>query len=122
MSLPRKSRKGYYDLKYVLQVAGTDEGFVLEMVKYFVQNTPVVLQRLKKYCREENWNDLAAEAHKFAPGLSFLGITVLEEKIRRVEDCATEGARHESLPRLVEEIDKTGNEVVNVLKQDFSLE
>ncbi|MGC9471476.1 MAG: Hpt domain-containing protein [Bacteroidales bacterium] len=120
--MPGKSRKGYYDLKYVLQVAGTDEGFVLEMLKYFVQNTPVVLQRLKKYCREENWSDLAAEAHKFAPGLSFLGITVLEEKIRQVEDCATEGARHESLPRLVEEIDKTGNEVVNVLKKDFSLE
>ncbi|HDJ34357.1 MAG TPA: Hpt domain-containing protein [Bacteroidetes bacterium] len=121
MSLPRKTRKGYYDLKYVMQVAGTDERFVLEMLKYFVQNTPVVLQRMKNYCREKNWNDLAAELHKFAPGLSFLGITSVEEKIRRVEDCVSEGVMHENLPRLMEEIDQMGTEVVNVLKEDFSL-
>ncbi len=122
MPLPRKARQGYYDLAYVLQIAGSDEPFVIEMLKYFVQNTPLVLDRLTRYTDEKDWDCLAAEAHKFAPGLHFLGIAGLEGPVRKVEDYAVEKNHLDKVPSLVGEIRQKGQEVVEMLINDFELQ
>lgn len=121
MTLPRSSRNGIYDLSYVIQIAGPDDGFVVEMLRYFIQNTPVVLDRLNEYAHDKQWDKLAAEAHRFSPGLSFLGIKTMDSKVRRVEDCASGQENLDELPVLVDEIRQTGLEVVDILKNDFNI-
>ncbi len=109
-----------YDLEYIRNFSGNDENFVREMVQVFVDDTPEILEKMRKSFDTNNINGLKNEAHKFSPRLSFLGISSIVADVDKLEEMAAEGDI--SRGRAVfEKINAVAIEVVKQLNADLNL-
>ncbi|NJO69987.1 MAG: Hpt domain-containing protein [Bacteroidetes bacterium] len=77
-----------YNLSYLHEISGGDEDFILDMVSTFVNNSPLELSEMNSLADEKKWLVLGEHAHKFAPGLQFLGLVSLRPVINQIEDFA----------------------------------
>jgi HPt (histidine-containing phosphotransfer) domain-containing protein len=110
-----------YNLNYLKEISGGDEDFILDMIQTFVANTPGEIDQLRAYAEKEQWELLGDSAHKFAPGLQFLGIIALRPVINQLEDYAKGKKKLEIIPSLIDKLDTECRLVSEELKQDFKI-
>ena len=110
-----------YNLNYLKEISGGDEDFILDMIQTFIANSPGEIEQLKAYAVNEQWELLGDSAHKFAPGLQFLGITPLRPVINQLEDNAKAKKKLEIIPSLIDKLDAECRLVIEELKQDFKI-
>lgn len=116
MMLNKKS----YNLEYLNELADEDEGFVQDMVKYFIDNSLGTTQRMKGYYELKDYVELRNEAHKFSSNLNMMGLTEAIENVEKIEDCAVKSVNLEQVPELINGIEKICKIAVNELKRDFN--
>lgn len=101
------------NLSYLESLGMGDDSIVIEMVELFLENTPESLRLIKKYKSEGDWSQLAAEAHKLKPNLSYMGLEGAKETVIEIEEIAKNQTDLDSLD------DKIG-EVEEVCKRAYS--
>jgi len=87
-----------YDLKYLEEIAGGDNAFKEEMLKYYIENTPAVLQTLDKSLNDADWGSFRFAIHKFTPNLTIVGMTALAGLANRLEVLATSPDKTGEIP------------------------
>ncbi|HEX3009062.1 MAG TPA: Hpt domain-containing protein [Bacteroidales bacterium] len=110
-----------YDLNYLKEISGGDEEFILDMIQTFVQNTPSELLHLKNLAKEQKWDILGEQAHRFAPGLQFLGLISLRPVINKIEDFSFGKKNLEEVPDLINKLEAECRLVSDELIKDFNL-
>lgn len=95
------------DLSYLEEMGMGDDSLVIEMVELFLENTPESLSQLRKYHTEENWSQLAAEAHKLKPNLSYVGLEGAKKKVIEIEKSAKNQTNLDSVEGKINEIEET---------------
>lgn len=110
-----------YNLSYLHEISGGDEDFILDMVSTFVNNSPLELSEMNSLADEKKWQVLGEHAHKFAPGLQFLGLVSLRPVINQIEDFAFNLKNLDQIPGLLDKLIKECNLVSNELKKDFNI-
>jgi HPt (histidine-containing phosphotransfer) domain-containing protein len=110
-----------YNLNYLNEISGGDKAFILDMIQTFVNNAPEEIEELKKLASESQWNILGEKAHKFAPSLQFLGISVLKPVINQIEELSFANKHVETIMALVEKLESHCYLVLQELKIDFNL-
>ncbi|MDX1671998.1 MAG: Hpt domain-containing protein, partial [Balneolaceae bacterium] len=74
------------------------------MVEMFLENAPPTLENLKTHESESNWEKLAAEAHKFKPTLSYMGMEDAKDLLIEIEQDAKNESNLESIDARIDEL------------------
>ncbi len=110
-----------YNLGYLREISGGDEDFVLDMIQTFITNTPAEISTLKNLAMKQSWVTLGEHAHKFAPGLQFIGLVSMRPVINKIEDFSFKKENLEQIVTLIEELDSECQLVSEQLRNDFNL-
>ena len=93
------------DLSYLEEMGMGDNALIIEMVELFLENTPETLRRIKKHRDEENWTQLAAEAHKLKPNLSYMGLEGAKQTVIEIEKMAKSQSDLDAVEAKIDEVE-----------------
>lgn len=110
-----------FDLAFLNKISGGDKDFIKEMVRTFKEMVPEFITNSRQFLDEQNFEQLSREAHKFIPGVSFLGIKHLEKDLALIEDYSKNGKNLEDLPVLVVSAIEKVNEIIDIFNKEFEL-
>jgi PAS domain S-box-containing protein len=106
------------DLTHLRKMSNNDESFMQDMIKAFCDNTPLILEQLEKSCKEKNWEEVGALAHKLKPNLAFMGISSLKDPILDIEHSGKNGEKTADLPVKVDSMIKNVQFAIKELQQN----
>lgn len=110
-----------YNLDYLKEISGGDKDFILDMIQTFIENSPGDISTLRELASKKEWEKVRENAHRFAPGLQFLGIVSLRPLINQIEDFSLNRKNTELIPAMIEKLEKECFLVSEELKTDFNL-
>jgi len=108
-----------YDLTMVRSVSGGDEAFIKKMVQLFIETVPPGLVDLQDALHKKEWQRMGKIAHKLKSTIDSMGIGVLKDDIRLVENNGKHEQETADLGPLVDKVTATINECIVQLKADF---
>lgn len=110
-----------FDLGFLNKISGGDTTFIKEMINTFKETIPVFIENSQKFLHDKDYEALSREAHKFIPGVSFLGIKELEQDLIHIEEYAKKKEYFKELPELLSvAIDKI-HEIIDTFNKEFEL-
>lgn len=110
------SQDNLYDLSQLMELSGGSMDFVNKMVQMFVDLTPEILSRINTGYAQNNLEEVGAAAHKVKPSIDMMGITLLKDAIRQLENNAKHQINLETLPGLIAEVNEVLEKVLSQLK------
>lgn len=110
-----------YDLSFLKRISDNDSSFLIEMIQAFRSTAPGVIKRMQDYISQERFEALSREAHKFIPGISFLGAKYLESDLSKIEEYAKNGINLDQIPELYLSVKEKIETLIQVLIDDFNL-
>ncbi|MBN2347487.1 MAG: Hpt domain-containing protein [Bacteroidales bacterium] len=110
-----------YDLSFLNKISNGDKEFILEMVTAFQEAAPVTIEKLENSLKNKNYVSIAREAHRFIPGISFLGVKHIENDLLKIEDYSKKMENLDQLPELINNVKKNIFELTEQFKTDFNL-
>lgn len=105
------------NLEYLEQYAAGDKDFMKEMLSFFCENTPKMLNQMKAASAAEDYETLYQLAHKFAPQLTFVGITSLVPLVEETEKLCKRTRDAARISELLEEVASTSEKAIEELKK-----
>jgi PAS domain S-box-containing protein len=83
----RKKNTGL-DLAYLVNLSAGDIKFLRTMVQLYKDESSRLIAQIKEKGRQGRWEEAGRAAHQLKPSVKMVGLTVLNEPILRLEDCA----------------------------------
>lgn len=111
-----------FDLGFLNKISDGDKNFIIEMITTFKEMAPDFIQNSKRYLNENNLEGVGREAHRFLPGVSFLGIMDIEKDLVLVEEYAKKSINLDKLPELVHTSIQKVEEIIAIFNKEFDLE
>ncbi len=110
-----------FDLGFLDKISGGDQEFIIEMINTFKELAPEFIDKSSQYLEDNNYQALSKEAHKFLPGVSFLGIKFLEGDIALIEDYAKHEENVDKLEGLLTSAIQKISEIIESFNKEFDL-
>ncbi|MCA6073336.1 PAS domain-containing hybrid sensor histidine kinase/response regulator [Fulvivirga sedimenti] len=98
-----QSQESLTNLDHLREVSSNDASFIQDMIETFLKNTPEQVSLLRDARAKEDWAVAAKVVHKMKPSVTFMGISVLKDSIRKILDYEK---YPDELPALTEEVIK----------------
>lgn len=108
-----------YNLSYLNEISGGDKDFITDMIQTFVNNSPNEIADLEHYAEAGEWDKLGEYAHKFAPGLQFMGVVSLRPVINQIEDFAFKRNNLDKIPELIVRLKAECSQVCDELRETY---
>ncbi len=103
-------RLKYVNLNYLYQRTKSNPTLIAEMIRLYLEQTPVIMAEIKTSLVNEDWNNMQAAVHKMIPSFSIMGMNPeFESKARKVHELA-------SIEQQKVEIVPLVNDLENILK------
>ena len=83
----------------------------------YLDDAPETFDRMRRNLEEENWTDLAINAHSLKPKSDFMGIAGLKEILIQIEDGVKHG-KYAGLKTLYEKALEIHKEACTVLRKE----
>jgi len=93
------------NLSYLEEMGMGEDALLVEMIELFLENTPESIRILHTHAENEEWENLAAEAHKFKPNLFYMGLEDAQQVIIEIEESAKNRADLEAIPFKIQQIE-----------------
>jgi len=110
-----------YDLSLLKKLSNNDETFIVDMINTFRRTAGPIVERMEKLMAGKRYEALGREAHKFIPGVSFLGIKHLEADLVKIEENSKTGSDLDQMEDLVFQVKKKVAELIQTFEEDFNL-
>jgi len=110
-----------YDLSLLKKLSNNDEAFIIDMLNTFRRTAGPIMERMERLVADKRYEALGREAHKFIPGVSFLGIKYLESDLLKIEENAKTGTDLEKMEELVIQVKAKVRELIDAFEHDFKL-
>lgn len=107
------------NLSYLEDMGMGDDSLLIEMIELFLEKTPESIQHMKEYETQKNWQQLAAEAHKLKPNLSYMGLESAKELILEIENSSRKEENLDALSIKISEIEKLCNQAYSELSSEL---
>ena len=107
------------NLSYLEEIGMGDDDLLVEMIEMFLKNTPETLKSLREYNNEQNWNKLSAEAHKFKPNLSYVGLDEARDIILTIEQTAKTEDNPDGFIGEIEQVEEICQQAYKELEQQL---
>jgi CheY-like chemotaxis protein len=121
-TLPNKSFKHfkYIDLDYLYQRTKSNPSLLIEIITLYLEQTPPLLDTMKKSLEAEDWEMLQAAAHKIIPSFSIMGISLdFENMAKKVQEHAINQQQKIEIVSLVNKLESALNEACLELKEEL---
>jgi HPt (histidine-containing phosphotransfer) domain-containing protein len=103
------------DLSYLDDVSGGDENFKKDLIKIFLQQVPEFISNMKKYHIEDDFKNLAKEAHTAKSSVLIFGMEETGAHLKKIQLLAEENQKHQ-IPGLLEQTIKEMENILAPLK------
>ncbi len=110
-----------YDLSFLKKISGEDQSFIIDMLETFRNTAPVILGKMEKYLEQKRYEALSREAHRFIPGVSFLGVKDLEKDLIDIEENTKNMQHLEDLPLQMQRVKISVDDLIRCFIKDFNL-
>jgi hypothetical protein len=110
-----------YDLSLLKKLSNNDEVFIVDMINTFRRTAGPIVERMEKLVADNRYEALGREAHKFIPGVSFLGIKYLEADLVKIEENSKTGSDLDQMGNLVLQVKTKITELIHAFERDFNL-
>lgn len=110
-----------YDLSMVESISGGDKSFVIKMLQLFLDTVPVTLEQMNNALQSSQWLSLSQLAHKLKSTIDSMGIVLLKQDIRYIEQKAKQEQSLEEMPQLVKKVNSVIQKTMEQVKADHSL-
>ena len=91
------------------------------MVVSFIEASDEYIKKSDSYISGLQYEKLANATHKYIPGVSFLGMKSLEDKLLHFEDNVKKLANMAIIPQTYAEIKTLIEEITLALRMDFNI-
>lgn len=89
---------GYTNLNYLKGITGEDKAMIREMIELFFAQVPGFIKNLHELYQSGDYLALGKEAHKAKSSLQIMGMTDLEQEMKKFQLKTIEGIEIESYP------------------------
>ena len=91
------------------------------MITLYLEQTPSLIDEMKKGTNDKNWTVVQAAAHKMIPSFSIMGMHVDYENLtKKIQDFAKEQQRTEEIHELVLELENVCSKACSELEEEFN--
>lgn len=99
------------NLDYLREVTGGDKDIMIEMIDIFLSETESVLSSIHNCYQQENWMQLASEAHKIKPTLMYVGLIEVHAVAQQLEQNAKTGTNVEQYVTWISNIEQAFEDI-----------
>ncbi len=100
------------NLNYLNDLADGSNEFIIEMIQYFIIQTPKYLEEMEHGCKNEKWDVVQNVAHRMKPSLIFVGIQSLIPVIDHIELNAEAKTKLKTIEQQIEILKTTCLEAI----------
>jgi len=111
----------YFNLKTIYEYSRGNEAFVEKMVSLFISTAHEAIEQMNKAIRTKNLIDLKRSAHKLKPSLDYLGVVLLQDRVRYLEALEEADYQHEHVEEVVHFFTETLQKTVDQLVEKRSI-
>jgi len=105
-----------YNLDKLVALTRNDNAYVQKMISIFLEQTSQAVEQIQKACAQSDLESLYQVAHKIKPSLGSMGVDVLYQTIRDVEQKANDRDDTPELKRQVDVLVGTLQQLIEQLK------
>lgn len=110
------------DLQYLSHRTKSDPKLMMEMISLYLEQTPPLINAMKKGLEDKDWDTLHAAVHKMIPSFSIMGIsTDFENKAKKVQEYASSQKEIHVIPDLILELEAVCRQACEELTEEFNV-
>ncbi len=109
-----------FNKKQLEELTEGDSEIANEILNIFVETTPEVLLKLQEYLKDEKWEDLNREIHKYHTQLKTISSHSIINTVQEAENITIAKDRIRELPSLIDTITKTSWNIIREIKKEIS--
>jgi PAS domain S-box-containing protein len=99
LQLPKIKRT---DLKYLIKRTKNNPKLMMEMISLYLEQTPPLIDIMKKSMQDEDWDSVYAAVHKMIPSFSIMGMSIdIENTAKRVQEFSSAKQQTDRIPEMV---------------------
>ncbi len=112
-----KGKPKYTDLTYLMGRTKANPQMMLDMITLYLEQTPVLINAMKKSLLEKDWDSLYAAVHKIIPSFYIMGIHKdYENTGKKIQEYASTHQHLDEIQELVIQLDNICSEACEELK------
>jgi PAS domain S-box-containing protein len=121
IDVPNAKGFKYVNFDYLRELTfGKPEG-IASMIRAYLEETPRLLEAMKKGIEVQDWESTGAAAHSLIPSFSILGIDlVYEDMARKIQESSSKKEKPEYVNALIHKIEEVCNMAMLELNQELA--
>lgn len=105
--LPESKPVRLTNLDYLLNRTKTRPDLMMKMILLYINQTPVLVDSLKRSMQDKNWVALQAAAHKMIPSFSIVGMSAgYEEMARKIQVFAGNQLDEQAIEKMIAQLEQ----------------
>jgi signal transduction histidine kinase/CheY-like chemotaxis protein len=109
------------DMAYIVRLTKSNPTLMMEMIALYLEQTPPLINTMKKSLQDKDWETLYSAAHKMIPSFSVVGISAdFENMARQIQEYASTQQKTDGIPALVLQIEKICGQACQELEVELN--
>jgi PAS domain S-box-containing protein len=109
------------NLGFLIQRTKADPKLMMEMISLYLEQTPLLVDMMKKSLQEKDWNSLYTAVHKMIPSFSIMGISIdFENMAKKIQEYAGSQQQKDVIPDLVLQLGDICTQACKELQEEFN--
>jgi PAS domain S-box-containing protein len=110
------------DLTYLSHRTKANAELMKEMIKLYLNQTPDLIDIMKKSLAKKDWDSIQGAAHKMIPSFSIMGIhQEFENLAKMVQEYSSTQKHLNELPELILKLEKISDQACRELTEEYNL-
>lgn len=110
------------DLEYLERRTKSNPTLMMEMISAYLEQTPTLINAMRKSFQNKDWDSLYATIHKMIPSFSIMGISSDFEKMaKKVQEYASTQQQAEGISELVLQLGNVCTQACRELEEEFNI-
>jgi len=109
------------NLDYLNNRTKSNPELMMEMIQLYLEQTPPLINAMKKALLSEDWQSLRGAVHKMIPSFAIMGMSVdFENMAKKVQEYAESAHHPDLISEMVEQLDNVCTQACEELKIEFN--
>ena len=110
------------DLHYLIQHTKSNPKLMMEMISLYLEQTPLLVNCMKRSLKEKDWTSLYSAVHKMIPSFVIMGISHdFEDMAKKVQEYAGMQKQTDGIPDLVLQLETVCLQACTELKVEYNM-
>ncbi|MFZ4520943.1 MAG: ATP-binding protein [Bacteroidales bacterium] len=108
------------DLEYLIHRTKSNPVMMMEMISLYLEQTPPLINTMKKSLLNKDWHSLHSAVHKMIPSFAIMGISVdFENMAKKVQEYASTQKQSDGISDMVMQIGNICTQACSELEEEF---